>query len=1213
VQFDSSCFDCVILLTSHDTHLLEHHPGFPMRIISVCSLILASLFVSPIGFSQTTWTGAGTDDLWFNNDNWDMTAPNGVTVDVIVGAPSPTIINGNVNINSLVVTADGIIFLNSGLNLDFGGTATTTLTNAGIINTAFNTDLQLQQTVNNSGTINAGDDLEVDGGAMLMGGGLITMTADVNVNGTGTLTNVDNTIQGLGNIGNNSLGIANQAGGLIDANDNGGTMIIDPSSALGLTNTGTMQASNGGTLELSGFGSGSFNNVGGLIQALDGSTVVLTNFASVTGGTISTTGTGQVIVGASENGFFTDITNTGNLIGENNSDLGLSGSIVNSGTISVTSTGNATDIELQGGVVALSGGGTVTLNSTAGAQDARINGTGTLTNVDNTIEGSGNIGLNALGVANQVGGTIDANVNGELLIIDPSSALGLTNAGMMQASNGGVLVLSGFGNGTFDNTGGTIQALDGSQVQLVTSASVSNGTLSSSGSGFVTVTSGNSAFLSNLANTGTIITENNTLLGIIGTIDNSGTITIVSTGNTTSLNLNAGNTTLTGGGTVFLSSPGASTSAVINGTGTLSIVNQTIEGNGSIGSNAIGIDNQVLGLINANVSGEILNVDPSAANGLTNTGVMQASNGGILRLDGFGAGTFNNAGGLIQALDGSEVQMASSVLVTGGTFSTTGTGTFRVLQSEIASLVDVTNTGMLATDNNSNLRLSGTINNSGSISINSTVNATDITLFNGDVTIDGGGTITLNSPTGTTNARILGTGTLIVANQTIEGNGNLGSNGIGIDNQASGLIDANVSGEVLNVDPSSAGGLTNTGVMQASNGGILRLDGFGAGTFDNTGGLIQALTGSEVRMDNSAFVTGGTLSTTGSGQFTVVGGSIVFLSDLAITGNMATENNVDLRVGGTINNSGTVSVNSSGNATDIELQAGATLTGGGTIILNSTAGQVNARINGTGALINMNQTIQGFGSIGVNAIEINNQAGGIINASVNGETILIDPSGNLITNTGMFQASNGGTLSIVDIGTWTNDGTLNAGTGSEIVFQGNDPVLNSMTSTLMGNGTISAQNFEISGVVAPGASAGILTLEERTTVANSGVLLMDDAILQIQIGGTTLGSEYDQLNIEGTLGIMNSELQVSLINGYVPGQSDIFTIVNVNTIGAEDTFFGTFSNGSLVSFPGGTFDITYTSNSVILSNFQRVIPEPGTFSVVALLGLLAVGRRRRRI
>ena len=80
--------------------------------------------------------------------------PAGRGDDVIIGLPSPTMLNINVNLNSLSVAPDGVLDVGSSLNLNFGGSASTTLMNEGTINIANNSDLQLMSTAINSGTIN---------------------------------------------------------------------------------------------------------------------------------------------------------------------------------------------------------------------------------------------------------------------------------------------------------------------------------------------------------------------------------------------------------------------------------------------------------------------------------------------------------------------------------------------------------------------------------------------------------------------------------------------------------------------------------------------------------------------------------------------------------------------------------------------------------------------------------------------------------------------------------------------------------------------------------------------------------------------------------------------------------------------------------------------------------------------------------------------------
>ena len=286
--------------------------------------------------------------------------------------------------------------------------------------------------------------------------------------------------------------------------------------------------------------------------------------------------------------------------------------------------------------------------------------------------------------------------------------------------------------------------------------------------------------------------------------------------------------------------------------GNLINVNNTIQGetnnSGSLGRNEIGIVNGAGGLIDANVNGLFLLVDPDAANGLINLGIMQASNGGLLRL---GGGAFNNSGGVIQALNGSEVQILGGTSFMGGTLNTSVTGVIRTLGNS-ATFANLTNAGVFRISNGTDATFLGTINNTGNIIVNATGNFTDF-IVNGNLTLQGGGMVTLMGA-----GQIRGGGTLFIGGpngetQTIQGEtsvstASLGTDTIGIVNRSGGVIDANVSGLTLDVNPSSALGLTNAGLMRASNGGILQLNGNGGGVFNNSG-TISAVSGGVLRFN----------------------------------------------------------------------------------------------------------------------------------------------------------------------------------------------------------------------------------------------------------------------------------------------------------------------------------------------------------------------------
>ena len=313
------------------------------------------------------------------------------------------------------------------------------------------------------------------------------------------------------------------------------------------------------------------------------------------------------------------------------------------------------------------------------------------------------------------------------------------------------------------------------------------------------------------------------------------------------------------------------------------------------------------------------------------------------------------------------------------------------------------NMGTITVGPGADFQLSAQANNSGSIQLNSTGSPADLRVVSNGATLSDGGTITFNHP----NARIEGLSgaTLTIADQTLQGFGQIGSNSVELINSADGFIDANSAGNTLTIDTSTAGGV-NQGTMQASAGGILRING---SNLDNTGSSIQALAGSTVELSGDSSLTGGTLS--GAGTFNVVAGQFAGLTDLTHSGAMNVSNNGHLRLTGNINNTGGISVNSTGQVADLQIQAaGATLAGGGTVTLTHPSSQINGAAGAT--LTIADQTLQGYGNIGVNSVELNNSAGGLIDANSAGNTLTVDTSSTGGVNQGIMRASAGGILRI---------------------------------------------------------------------------------------------------------------------------------------------------------------------------------------------------------
>jgi hypothetical protein len=110
----------------------------------------------------------------------------------------------------------------------------------------------------------------------------------------------------------------------------------------------------------------------------------------------------------------------------------------------------------------LSGGGTVSMGNSANNLIFGSPGAGTLTNMNNIIQGAGNIGNNSLVFIND--GTVMANQTTPLII--QASGTGFTNNGIVQANNGSTLEITGpftnFNNttltgGTYNVAGGTLE------------------------------------------------------------------------------------------------------------------------------------------------------------------------------------------------------------------------------------------------------------------------------------------------------------------------------------------------------------------------------------------------------------------------------------------------------------------------------------------------------------------------------------------------------------------------------------------------------------------------------------------------------------------------------------------------------------------------------------------------------------------------------------
>jgi hypothetical protein len=294
------------------------------------------------------------------------------------------------------------------------------------------------------------------------------------------------------------------------------------------------------------------NTAAGTIAAVAGN--VYLSGGTITDGKL-VTGSGGIYVTSTGtlNGAGKGLTNTGSVTVNNNTELSIAGSIINTGTFVLASSGNNTFLDASGATTTLTGAGTVSLSNNGNNFIGAVAAGDVLDNVNNLIEGSGTIGTGGLVLVNAASGVIDANQSVALVLNTGASVI--SNAGLLEATGGGALVIES----TVGNAAGIVSANAGN-VYLQGGGAIAGGTIDTSNGGEF-IESGNAAIggtldgtASAVTNNGTVVVANNTVMQLLGSIVNAGTIELGSTANATSLVIgstsgSAGTVTLTASGT----------------------------------------------------------------------------------------------------------------------------------------------------------------------------------------------------------------------------------------------------------------------------------------------------------------------------------------------------------------------------------------------------------------------------------------------------------------------------------------------------------------------------------------------------------------------------------------------------------------------------------------------------------------------------------------
>ena len=291
--------------------------------------------------------------------------------------------------------------------------------------------------------------------------------------------------------------------------------------------------------------------------------------------------------------------------------------------------------------------------------------------------------------------------------------------------------------------------------------------------------------------------------------------------------------------------------------------------------------------------------------------------------------------------------------------------------------------------------------------------------------------------------------------------------------------------------------------------------------------------------------------------------------------------------GGTINGSGTITVNAGANFQLDGLTAAMTLdtrpiVNNGTLsYVSATNGLILANgaviTNAGGATLTLDAG-PGIGVSGINNVIANN---GLLQRNVNG-TIGISPA---VTNTSTINA-NLGTLAF-------NGGlTQTAGTTNLLGGSISSPSAISLAGgSLTGNGTVAAALNNTNGIVAPGSAVATGTIIFTGPYAQGA-----SGAMNLKIGGTT---NFDV--VEGTTSgvTLAGALNVSLFNAFVPSSGNTFDVLRFNTRSGDFTHpynTPTFAGGGSFqdAFVSGTPSVLRLTAVVTASDLQITQSAPAS-------------------
>jgi hypothetical protein len=213
-------------------------------------------------------------------------------------------------------------------------------------------------------------------------------------------------------------------------------------------------------------------------------------------------------------------------------------------------------------------------------------------------------------------------------------------------------------------------------------------------------------------------------------------------------------------------------------------------------------------------------------------------------------------------------------------------------------------------------------------------------------------------------------------------------------------------------------------------------------------------------------------------------------------------------------------------------------------------------------------------------------------------------SGGTFYNTGTFRKSGG--TDVTQMNNWwkffnQNGGIIDASSGELEFTMTNTNFSNDPGAIIKGTDSIDVPtSFTNNGIISPGSSLGVLTYVGNFVPSSNGVL-------DIELGGLTVGTEYDQLNVTGNA-TLNGSLKVRIANGFVPNNGDSFVILNTSGIVSSDfsaldiqdglylTVIKNSNNVTLVVDSVGILDVKELNDGDVVSDYSLSQNYPNPFN-----------------